>query len=152
MNLFSNFVLLSIHFSFNSLPFYIEQSVRLIGFNQGGEGMLEKGKHINRSVEVVQGYICKHFILSDDHSLSSGDSSSSEGAFAPREEIVLNNCPTINGHSGGACINDEGKVIGILSRADPVDRGRCYLVPSSEIKTLINKAKKQENRRNRTLI
>mmetsp|Transcript_16011 Transcript_16011/g.18002 ORF Transcript_16011/g.18002 Transcript_16011/m.18002 type:complete len:1714 (-) Transcript_16011:385-5526(-) len=123
----------------------LEQSVRIIGFNQGGEGMLEKGKHVNRSADVVQGYICKQFIPSDDHSSSSGDSSSSEGVFAPREEIVINNCPTIDGHSGGPCVNDEGKVIGILSRADPVDRGRCYLVPSSEIRILINKTKKRGN-------
>jgi hypothetical protein len=125
----------------------LEQSVRIIGFNQGGEGRLEKGKHVNRSADVVQGYICKQFIPSDDHSSSSGDSSSSEGVFAPREEIVINNCPTIDGHSGGPCVNDEGKVIGILSRADPVDRGRCYLVPSSEIRILINKAKKRGNMR-----
>ena len=39
--------------------------------------------------------------------------------------------------------NEEGKVVGILSRGDPVDRQRCYLCPSSEIKMLVNKAKKR---------
>ena len=118
----------------------IEQAVRIIGFNQGGEGRLEKGKHVNRISDFAKGYICKQFKIADDHSTSSGDSSSSEGVLSPREEIVVI-CHTISGHSGGPCVNDEGKVVGILSRVDPVDRQRCYLVPSSEIKTLISKAK-----------
>jgi len=119
----------------------IEQTVRIIGFNQGGEGRLERGKHVNRTLDFALGYICKHFRKSDDESSSSDDSSSSEeGAFEPRAEIVVM-CSTIEGHSGGPCVNDDGKVVGILSRVDPVDRQRCYLVPSSEIKKLINKAK-----------
>jgi hypothetical protein len=103
--------------------------------------------------------------MSDDSSSHSSDSSS-HNTFTPREEIVVI-CPTIGGHryvkgenhpcfrcrcrstcllsgrkSGGPCVNDEGKVIGILSRADPVDRQRCYLVPSNEIKILVTKARK----------
>jgi hypothetical protein len=118
----------------------LEQAVRVLGFNQGGEGLLEQGKHVNRSVDFANGYIVKQFKMSDDHSSSSGDSSST--GFQPREEIVIM-CPTISGHSGGPCVNDEGKVVGILSRGDPVDRQRCYLVPSSEIKLLVNNAKKR---------
>jgi hypothetical protein len=34
-------------------------------------------------------------------------------------------------------------VVGILSRADPAESQRCYLVPASEIKVLVNRAKKQ---------
>ncbi|KAL3923185.1 MAG: hypothetical protein SGILL_001795 [Bacillariaceae sp.] len=120
----------------------LEEAVRVMGFNQGGEGLLEKGKHVNRSVDFAKGYIVKQFTMTDDHSSSSGDSSSSECGFQPREEIVIM-CPTISGHSGGPCVNDEGKVVGILSRGDPVDRQRCYLVPASEIKTLVSKAKKR---------
>jgi hypothetical protein len=121
--------------------FELEEAIRVMGFNQGGEGLLEKGKHVNRSVDFAKGYIVKHFIA-DDHSSSSGDSSSTGCGFQPREEIVIM-CPTISGHSGGPCVNDEGKIVGILSRGDPVDRQRCYLVPSSEIKLLVNKAKKR---------
>ena len=121
----------------------LEESVRILGFNQGGEGMLEQGKHVNRSADFAKGYICKQFKMADDNS-SSSESSSSESGFSPREEIVIM-CPTISGHSGGPCVNDEGKVVGILSRADPVDRQRCYLVPSTELKTLVNKAKKNSN-------
>ncbi|KAG7358579.1 trypsin-like peptidase domain containing protein [Nitzschia inconspicua] len=120
--------------------FELEETVRVMGFNQGGEGLLEKGKHVNRSVDFAKGYIVKQFKMTDDHSSSSGDSSSTGCGFQPREEIVIM-CPTISGHSGGPCVNDEGKVVGILSRGDPVDRQRCYLVPSSEIKSLVNKAK-----------
>ena len=121
----------------------LEESVRILGFNQGGEGMLEQGKHVNRSADFAKGYICKQFKMADDNS-SSSDSSSSGSGFSPREEIVIM-CPTISGHSGGPCVNDEGKVVGILSRADPVDRQRCYLVPSSELKTLVSKARKNSS-------
>jgi hypothetical protein len=120
--------------------FELEETVRILGFNQGGEGLLEQGKHVNRSADFAKGYICKQFKLSDDHSSCSMDSSSSGSGFSPREEIVVI-CPSIVGHSGGPCVNDEGKVVGILSRADPVDRQRCYLVPSSELKALLKKAK-----------
>jgi CBS domain-containing protein len=119
----------------------LEETVRILGFNQGGEGLLEQGKHVNRSADFANGYICKQFKMSDDHSDGSLDSSSGGSGFSPREEIVIM-CPTINGHSGGPCVNDEGKVVGILSRADPVDRQRCYLVPACELRTLITKAKK----------
>jgi hypothetical protein len=122
----------------------LEETVRILGFNQGGEGLLEQGKHVNRSADFAKGYICKQFKMSDDGSVSGGSedgsSSSSGSGFAPREEIVIM-CPTISGHSGGPCVNDEGRVVGILSRADPVDRQRNYLVPSSELKELVRKAK-----------
>jgi hypothetical protein len=125
--------------------FELEEAVRILGFNQGGEGRLEQGKHVNRSADFAKGYICKEFKLldDDDHSESSDSSSTGSGGFSPREEIVIM-CPTISGHSGGPCVNDEGKVVGILSRADPVDRQRCYLVPSSELKMLVSKAKKNK--------
>jgi S1-C subfamily serine protease len=119
--------------------FELEENIRVLGFNQGGEGLLEKGKHVNLSADFAKGYICKKFRpqVSDD---SSSSSDSSRSNFAPREEIVIM-CSTISGHSGGPCVNDEGKVVGILSRADPVERQRCYLVPTSEVKLLVNKAK-----------
>lgn len=122
--------------------FELEETVRILGFNQGGEGILEQGKHVNRSADFAKGYICKQFRKADDDDASSSSEDSSGGAgLTPREELVVM-CPTISGHSGGPCVNDEGRVVGILSRADPVDRQRCYLVPSSELKMLVNKAKK----------
>jgi S1-C subfamily serine protease len=120
--------------------FELEESVRIVGYNQGGENILEQGKHVNRVVDFAKGYICKNFraptLFSDD---SSSESSSSM-SWNPRQEIVVM-MPTISGHSGGPCVNDDGKVVGILSRADPVDRQRCYLVPSIELKNLVSQAK-----------
>jgi Trypsin-like peptidase domain len=130
-----------------SRTFELEESIRILGYNQGGEGILEKGKHVNRSADFAKGYICKRFVnrVEDDSSTSSKGSSSSSidrqrKSFVPREEIVVM-CPTISGHSGGPCVNEEGRVLGILSRADPVDRQRCYIVPTSEIKELVSRAK-----------
>lgn len=120
----------------------LEETIRILGYNQGGEGRLEQGKHVNRSADFAKGYICKQFkMLEDDNSDSDDESSCGANGFSPREEVVIM-CPTISGHSGGPCVNDEGKVIGILSRADPVDRQRCYLAPTNELKSLVNKAKK----------
>jgi hypothetical protein len=119
--------------------FELEESVRIIGFNQGGENILEQGKHVNRVVDFAKGYICKNFRAPWDRDDSSSESSSSM-SWNPRQEIVVM-MPTICGHSGGPCVNDDGKVVGILSRADPVDRQRCYLVPSSELKALVCQAK-----------
>jgi hypothetical protein len=117
----------------------LEQAVRLIGFNQGGEGRFEKGKHVHRTIDLAPGLIIKKFKPTDDNSSSSnGLSSSEEGVFLPKEEIVVK-CNTIEGHSGGPCVDNDGKVVGILSRSDPVDCQRCYLVPSSEIKKLFTK-------------
>jgi S1-C subfamily serine protease len=133
--------------------FDLEESVRILGFNQGGEGVFEQGAHVNRHVDVAKGYICAEFKVgatSDDSSTNSSSRSSvtepqspvPPAYFVPREEIVIM-CPTIPGHSGGPCVNEEGRVVGILSRADPVSRLRCYLVPFSELRPLVKKARKR---------
>lgn len=119
--------------------FQLEESIRVIGFNQGGEGVFEPGSHILRSADFAKGYICRMFTaaMSDD---SDSSSDSASNTFSPREEIVAM-CPTISGHSGGPCVNGDGMVIGILSRADPVDRNRCYLVPANQLKALLKRAR-----------
>lgn len=129
--------------------FDLAESVRLLGYSQEGEGIFEKGKHISPSVEFVEGLIRRHFkaTMCDDSFDSDSSSTASnhshhhqQQAFSPREEIVLQ-CLTNAGHSGGPCVNADGKVVGILSRSDPVERDRCYLVPTAEIRPLIIKAK-----------
>jgi hypothetical protein len=113
----------------------LEEQVRIVGYNQGGEGLLGPGESLNRYVDFAKGYVCMKFGRGDVPAGKRRD------RFKPREEFVVL-CPTIGGHSGGPCVNQQGEVIGILSRADPAERQRCYLVPAKELKVLVNKAKK----------
>jgi len=110
----------------------LDEQVRIIGYNQGGEGLLVPGEVLNRDVDFAHGYVCKKF---------SGIEGGQNHVFRPRQEIVVI-CRTIGGHSGGPCVNQQGEVIGILSRADPAETQRCYLVPAHEWKGLLKRAKK----------
>jgi hypothetical protein len=112
----------------------LDEPVRILGFNQGGEGLLEPGERLNRYVDFARGYVCKKFATSQD------GGGYLRHRFKPREEVVVI-CPTIGGHSGGPCVNQQGEVIGILSRADPAERQRCYLVPAYEFTDLVRQAK-----------
>jgi len=118
--------------------FQLEEAVRIVGYNQGGEGYYETCRHISLSVDVVFGNICKIFVAPLQ---LCGNNMCFERAFMPRSEIITS-CATVGGHSGGPCMNSEGHVIGCLSRADPGERDpRCYVVAASEIQPLIRKAK-----------
>jgi S1-C subfamily serine protease len=113
-----------------------EEPVRILGFNQR--------RPINRSADFAFG--CINYLFQEsapDDARSSTDSGVGATAFTfqPRQELVVR-CTTRPGHSGGPCVNGDGQVIGILSRADPVDRQQCYVVPSSELKPLVMEAKK----------
>jgi hypothetical protein len=112
----------------------LDEQVRILGYNQGGEGLLGPGESLNRYVDFARGYVCKKF--------AGGEETGGylRHHFKPREEIVVI-CPTIGGHSGGPCVNQQGEVIGILSRADPAENHRCYLVPTHEWKVLVKHAK-----------
>mmetsp|Transcript_524 Transcript_524/g.1231 ORF Transcript_524/g.1231 Transcript_524/m.1231 type:complete len:939 (-) Transcript_524:83-2899(-) len=113
----------------------LEESIRVLGYNQGGEGVLPMGEHINQYPDFAKGYICKKFTVQPEHYRNY------ERQFAPLEEIVAI-CPTISGHSGGPVVNSSGSVVGILSRADRADSQRCYLVPSTELRRLLKEARK----------
>mmetsp|Transcript_25462 Transcript_25462/g.29080 ORF Transcript_25462/g.29080 Transcript_25462/m.29080 type:complete len:1382 (+) Transcript_25462:90-4235(+) len=113
----------------------LDEQVRILGYNQGGEGLLGPGETLNRYFDFARGYVCKKFAGGQDAC------GYLRHRFIPHEEIVVI-CPTIGGHSGGPCVNQQGEVIGILSRADPAERQRCYLVPSYEWKALVKQAKK----------
>ena len=115
-----------------------EQSIRILGYNQGGEGRLKPGMYVNRNADFASGYVCTKFKVADEY-CASFESMMTSG-FSPLEEIVAM-CPTIPGHSGGPCVNDDGAVIGILSRSDPAESHRCYLVPGTALKKLLKKAK-----------
>jgi hypothetical protein len=118
-----------------SEKFELDEAVRILGFNQGGEGLIGPGEELNRCADFARGYVVMKFAINEV------SESSMDRKFQPRSEIVVI-CPTIGGHSGGPCVNQQGEVIGILSRADPADRQRCYLVPSSEWKPMVKEAKR----------
>ena len=119
----------------------IEEKVRIVGYNQGGEGRLRLGEHVNCYVDFAIGYVCKKFV-NEEH-----PGGMRKACFKPREEIVVI-CPTIIGHSGGPCVNQQGEVIGILSSADPSEQDRCYVVPSSELNVLVKSAQSDDRVRN----
>lgn len=119
-----------------SQKFELDEAVRILGFNQGGEGLIAPGEEINRCADFARGYVVMKFAIYEN-----SEQTPNRKKFQPRSEIVII-CPTIGGHSGGPCVNQQGEVIGILSRADPADRQRCYLVPSSEWLPLVKVAKK----------
>jgi len=45
--------------------FEIQEQVRIIGYNQGGEGLINEGKWIGGYLDFAFGYICKHFCTDD---------------------------------------------------------------------------------------
>lgn len=112
-----------------------EERIRVLGYNQGGEGLLRTGTHVNRTADFSVGYVCKRFQCPKD------ERNEEDEFFRPKEEIVVIRCPTIGGHSGGPCVNQVGKVIGILSRTDPTEAQRCYIAPSTEWEGLVRMAK-----------
>jgi len=112
----------------------LDEHVRILGYNQGGEGLLGPGESLNRYVDFARGYVCMKFTSGEESGRKFRD------RFKPRKEVAVI-CPTIGGHSGGPCVNQQGEVIGILSRADPADNQRCYISPASEWKALLLQAK-----------
>eukprot|EP00536_Pseudo-nitzschia_multiseries_P009630 jgi/Psemu1/288591/fgenesh1_pg.273_\ len=126
----------------------IEQRLRLIGFNQTGQGKYEKGKHVNRRADYKEGTIRGKWKTSDVDDYVESDSSMSTNEFLPQEAIKVDFRTYQNlGYSGGPCVNDEGGVVGILSSEHPED---CcsFLVPSKGIKSLLNKAEKETREQN----
>jgi GTPase SAR1 family protein len=114
----------------------LEEQVRILGYNQGGEGLIGPGESLNRYADFARGYVCK---LGTRNSI--GGASNIRDRFKPLEEVAVM-CHTIGGHSGGPCVNQQGEVIGILSRADPAESQRCYISPTSAWKDLVKQAKK----------
>ena len=92
-----------------SEKFELDEAVRILGYNQGGEGLIGPGEELNRCADFARGYVVMNFAINEV------SEQTANRKFQPRSEIVVI-CPTIGGHSGGPCVNQQGEVIGILSR------------------------------------
>jgi len=55
-------------------------------------------------------------------------------------------CKSRHGHSGGPAINDNGGVIGFVSRSDGLEDDRCYLAPARPLHQLLKKAKAKRSK------
>jgi Trypsin-like peptidase domain len=109
----------------------LEESVRVIGFHQCENGMaLNKNGVFCRAVNVARGYVRKHFSRKDCARVRRNL------IFDAKDEIVIGDCRTYPGHSGGPCVNNSDEVIGILSRGFNDHEG-SFVVPSSEIDALL---------------
>mmetsp|Transcript_12189 Transcript_12189/g.22846 ORF Transcript_12189/g.22846 Transcript_12189/m.22846 type:complete len:1512 (-) Transcript_12189:105-4640(-) len=116
----------------------LEESVRVIGYNQEGEGLERKGENVDHSPCYERGSVIKH-MNSAFVDKKSDEMDNDKVLFSPQLEIVIK-CPTKSGHSGGPCVNDKGQVVGIVGRADAFEPDRCYLAPSTLLYRLLKKA------------
>ena len=116
----------------------VEERVRIIGFSQGGEDIIREGSWLFRNIGCTFGMVKSHF---------SYDQPEEVRKLCPRKEVIVA-CDTIVGESGGPCINQQGEVIGILSRGHET---RCYLAPTSEWISLLRQAKKKLRVKRRTI-
>jgi ankyrin repeat protein len=116
--------LLELHLSSDS---FMGENVFLVGYNQGGEGVVAPGTILDERPDVLRGYVCKFFTVPMDGVI--------------RKEIVVDGGQVFQGHSGAPCLNAGGTVLGILSRSDCYNGQRWYNVPHTELRTLLQRAR-----------
>jgi len=127
--------------AFQSEKLQLEEAVRIVGYCQEGEDLYQKGRGICYSADYIGGHVCRNFKPPKEVFHNDG----SHQTFSPESEIVVtcNTTRSFQGHSGGPCVNSEGKVLGILSRAHSKEKERSYIVPVSEFQSLVTRAKQQ---------
>ena len=114
----------------------------IVGFNQSGEGRHKQAVYINYKASIVKGYVSGM-----GHSgYTSVPTGVSPFLLATQSEIIIENCPAYAGQGGGPCVNQYGKVIGILSRGHHTNKNKCYLAPASELEKILRKAKRRVGR------
>ena len=82
----------------------VEESVRIVGFNQGGDGITEAGEILYRNLCVARGSVACPNFESPKTMLDI-----SEYSFQPSQEVYLK-CKSIAGKSGGPLINRQGGI------------------------------------------
>eukprot|EP00815_Leptocylindrus_aporus_P010653 CAMPEP_0116062036 /NCGR_PEP_ID=MMETSP0322-20121206/7473_1 /TAXON_ID=163516 /ORGANISM="Leptocylindrus danicus var. apora, Strain B651" /LENGTH=1467 /DNA_ID=CAMNT_0003547173 /DNA_START=192 /DNA_END=4592 /DNA_ORIENTATION=- len=124
---------------YEELP-QLEENVRLLGHNQESfdnsssyyKSSSKKNSYHSNNKKMSCINMCADVVVG--HVRQMWRRPKQMKAFAnklnPRMWIVLNSA-TINGHSGGPCVNMQGEVIGILSYSDENGR-RCFVVPATE--------------------
>lgn len=126
----------------------LEESVRILGHNQ--DTFMRAERLINCCADFTVGHVRqiwkrpKHDIVSTEINGYGQIQHAHPSKLDPQMWIVLD-CKTINGHSGGPCVNMQGEVVGILSHADE-NGHRCFIVPAKEWQPLIKHAKQQFRR------
>jgi hypothetical protein len=116
----------------------LEESVRVIGYNQEGEGLERNGEYVDHSPCYERGSVVKS-MNSCSFIDTQCETENKKIYFSPQLEIVIK-CLTKSGHSGGPCVNENGQVIGIVGRADAFEPDRCYLAPATLLYRLLKKA------------
>ncbi|CAB9499787.1 NADH dehydrogenase (ubiquinone) complex I, assembly factor 6 [Seminavis robusta] len=101
----------------NETKWEVEDPVRIYGYEQ------EEGAYINRGLSEVCGPIVQY----REEEPRAGQ----PHTFQPLKTVVVRAAAN-PGFLGGPCINEEGKLIGILSCADPDEKSRSCVVPLQE--------------------
>jgi len=111
------------------------ESILLLGYNQRMKGpQYQSGP--NQHLDCSRGYV-KMSPRRNEVRREAADVHS----YIPRTEMIVCGCRVYGGHSGSPCINQDEKVIGILSEADPADPRQCHIVPAIELKRLLSQGK-----------
>lgn len=113
----------------------IEEQVAIIGYRQEGIAGVKFGENHNRSIDFSKGYLREFWTNAHPHSVIGND------GFQPRVELIAC-CFSMNGYSGGPMVNKKGEVLGIV-RSGYLERHECYVVPTCELKELLDTARKR---------
>jgi hypothetical protein len=117
-----------------------DSHIRIFGYEQSGNGLYDPGSQIHSIADFAKGFVTKQLSKPKE-------SGKALGTFLPASEIVVS-VNTIGGHSGGPCVNNDGQVLGIVSRADSIEAQKCYLAPSGLIRALLRRAQQRLSSRN----
>ena len=108
----------------------VEQQIRIVGFAQSTHNVKE-GSWLFNNLSCARGSVRARWINPERPDL--------RNEFFCYEEMVVS-CYTICGESGGPCINQQGQVIGILSRGIDADL-TSYIAPTGRWMHILQQGK-----------